>query len=136
VLDRGYPENCVVHACRLADLLLAERKNAWIGRLRDVRQSPFGVFHGPLTPIRLAGSNGPTWTTHYVACADGYAYDPLVGRPVLLGEYAVTVFGRELTIDCFLDVAKTADLCRLQELPSAFRVPRAPQHSAKTSNDA
>ena len=104
-----------------------ERKNPWIGRVRDVHHFSLGTFHGPLTPIRLAGSNGTTWTTHYVACEDGYAYDPLVGRPVLLAEYAVTVFGRELTVDCFLGVGITAELCRRQELASAFRVQRAPR---------
>jgi hypothetical protein len=50
-----------------------------------------------------------------------------VGKPVLLAEYAVLVFGRELTIDCFLDVANTAERCLRQELPSAFRVQRASQ---------
>jgi hypothetical protein len=133
LLDGGYPGDCVTHACRLAELLFAERKNPWIGRVRDVRQVALGTFHGPLTPIRLLGSSGPTWTTHYLACEDGYAYDPLVGRPVLLTEYAVMVFGRALAIDCFLDVGATAELCRRQELPSAFRVQRVPRQSVETS---
>jgi len=133
LLDGGYPGDCVTHACRLAELLIAERKNPWIGRVRDVRQVALGTFHGPLTPIRLLGFGGPTWTTHYIACVDGFAYDPLVGRPVLLAEYAVTVFGRELRIDCFLDVGITAELSRRQELPSAFRVQRVPRQSVETS---
>ena len=35
LLDGGYPGDCVTHSCRLAELLLAERKNPWIGRVRD-----------------------------------------------------------------------------------------------------
>jgi hypothetical protein len=133
-LDRGYDGICVTHACRLAELLLAEGKNPWIGRLRDVRQIASGTFHGPLMPTRLAGPNCPTWTTHYVTCEGVHAYDPLIGSPTRLAEYAVTVFGRELTIECFLDAAATAELCRRQELMTAFRVQRVTERSVAVPN--
>jgi hypothetical protein len=119
-LDNGYPGDCVAHACRLAMLLYAEGKKPWIARLRDVRQSASGVFHGPLTPTRLAGRKGPTWTTHYVTCEGDLAYDPLAGSPVAVAEYPLVVFGRAIAMESFLDANATADLCRRHELRSAF----------------
>jgi len=121
-LDHGYPADCVTHACRLAALLYSEGKKPWIARLRDVRQSAHGVFHGPLTPIRLAGRKGPTWTTHYVACAGELVYDPLTGTPVVIAEYSIRAFGRDIPVGRFLNEAATAELCRRNELRTAFAV--------------
>jgi hypothetical protein len=121
-LDGGYPADCVTHACRLAGLLYAEGKKPWVARLRDVRQSVSGVFHGPLTPLRLAGRRGPTWTTHYVTCEGDLVYDPLTGTPVAMAEYPVLAFGRTIPMERFLDEAATAELCRRKELRSAFSV--------------
>ena len=123
-LDDGYPGNCVTHACCLAELLLTEGKKPWIARLRDVRQLESGVFHGPLTPSRLAGRKGPTWTTHYVACEGDAVYDPLTGVPVAIAEYSSLAFGRDILVEHFLDEAATAELCRRNELRTAFAVRR------------
>lgn len=120
-LHDGYPDDCVKHACMLAELLFAEGKKPWMARMRDVRQTASGDFHGPLTPLRLAGRKGPTWTTHYVACEGDVVYDPLVGNPVAIAEYAVLAFGRDIPIERFLDEAATAELCRRNELRAAFR---------------
>jgi hypothetical protein len=122
-LDHGYPDDCVIHACRLVELLQAEGKKPWIGRLRDVRQVAAGVFHGPLTPIRLLGRKGPTWTTHYVACDGDMVYDPLTTAPVALADYARLAFGRDIPVKTFLDEAATAELYRLNRLKTAFAVP-------------
>jgi hypothetical protein len=119
-LDDGYPDDCVKHACMLAEVLFAEGKKPWIARMRDVRQTASGVFHGPLTPTRLAGRKGPTWTTHYVACEGDVVYDPLVGKPVAIAEYAVLAFGRDIPTERFLDEAATVELCRRNELRAAF----------------
>jgi hypothetical protein len=120
-LDDGYPADCVTHACRLTELLFAEGKKPWIARLRDVRHVASGAFHGPLTPIRLAGRKGPTWTTHYVACDGDLVYDPLTGAPVAVAEYSVAAFGREIPLERFLDEATTAELCRRNALRAAMR---------------
>jgi len=120
-LDDGYPADCVTHACRVAELLLAEEKKPWIARLRDVREVASGVFHGPLTPVRLAGRKGPTWTTHYVACEGDVVYDPLTEAPVAMAEYSIAAFGREIPIERFLDEAATADRCRRNALRAAMR---------------
>jgi hypothetical protein len=123
-LDGGYPADCVTHACRLAELLLAEGKKPWIARLRDVQHVASGVFHGPLTPLRLAGRKGPTWTTHYVTCEADIVFDPLAGTPVRLTEYPLIVFGRVIPMDIFLDADATADLCARAELRTAFALMR------------
>jgi hypothetical protein len=120
-LDDGYPADCVTHACRLTELLLAEGKKPWIARLRDVQQLASGVFHGPLTPIRLAGRKGPTWTTHYVACDGDLVYDPLTNDPVAIAEYSLAAFGRDIAIEHFLDEATTADLFRRDALRAAMK---------------
>jgi hypothetical protein len=119
--DHGYAGDCVTHACRLTELLLAEGKKPWIARLRDVRHTPSGVFHGPLTPIRLAGRKGPTWTTHYVACDGDDVYDPLNGAPVVIANYSFTAFGRDIPIEQLLNEAATAELCASNELRAAMR---------------
>jgi hypothetical protein len=110
--------DCVTSACEAAARLLAEGRAPWIGRLRDVR--PFGdtTFHAPLIPRRHPEL---TWTTHYVACADGLAYDPLAEEPLELGRYAVEVFGREIAVETFLDVNETERLLREGGMPQAFR---------------
>ncbi len=122
VLSRGYPADCVTHACRLVELLLAEGASPWIGRLRDETHQPYGVMHGPLIPKQLTGRNARTWTTHYVACADGSVYDPLAGIAVPIVDYPVFVFGRPIPIETFLDVEETDALSRLGNLKAAFRV--------------
>ena len=116
----GYRDDCVTHACRLAELLHADGKAPWIGRLRDVMHDGDQVFHGPLIPERLAGRNPPAWTTHYVACTGDTVYDPLAGDPVAIGRYSEFVFGREIPVETFLDANATAHLCRLGELRAAM----------------
>ena len=120
-LEHGYPADCVTHACRLTELLLAEGKKPWIARLRDVQQIAAGVFHGPLTPIRLTGRKAPTWTTHYVACDGDLVYDPLTDAPIAIGGYSIAAFGRDIAIESFLDEATTADLFRRNALRAAMR---------------
>ncbi|MGA8809939.1 MAG: hypothetical protein WB973_18865 [Thermoanaerobaculia bacterium] len=120
-LDDGYPADCMAHACRVAELLLAEGKQPWIARLRDERHVVSGVLHGPLTPIRLAGRQGPTWTTHYVACEGDVVYDPLTNAPIAIAEYSIAAFGRDIAIERFLDEATTADLFRRKALRAAMR---------------
>jgi len=119
--EHGYPADCVTHVCRLTELLLAEGKKPWIARLRDVRHVDAGVFHGPLTPIRLAGRKGPTWTTHYVACDGDLVYDPLTENPIAIDGYSVAAFGRDISIERFLDEPTTAELSERNALRAAMR---------------
>ena len=111
-----YESDCVTHACRLAELLRAEAKSPWIGRLRDRQERERGVFHGPLTPQRYAGRRGPTWTTHYVACADHDVYDPIVGTVINIDGYAQAVFGRDIAVERLLDPETTDRLLASGEL--------------------
>jgi hypothetical protein len=120
VLDEGYPQDCVTHACRLVELLLAEGESPSIGLLRDITYTPQGVLHGPLTPKQLSGRHSRTWTTHYVACAGGRVFDPLLGMPVAVDAYSIAVFGRPIDVQTFLDANATAQLSRAGELRAAL----------------
>lgn len=119
-LDDGYPEHCVAHACRLVELLIADGEEPWIVRLRDRRETEHGVLHGPLIPHSLRGEHARTWTTHYAACAGSLVFDPLAVEPTPLDDYAQRVFGRELALETFLDVQRTAELFAAGKLRAAM----------------
>jgi hypothetical protein len=113
-----YTENCVTHACALAEALLGEGRAPWIGRLREVIPRGDTTFHPPLIPKRFPGT---TWNTHYVCCSGNEVFDPMVGEPVAVEVYAERVFGRPITVDQFLDTAATEQLLREGKLKQAFR---------------
>ena len=117
-----YLEHCVEHACKLAELLRAEGRQPWIGRLRLTSYEGGRVVHDALIPVRFASL---TWTTHYVACAGTTAFDPLAGAPVPLDRYAALVFGRPIPVTTHLDVGSTEALLLSGELRKSF-APRRP----------
>jgi hypothetical protein len=88
-----YVGDCLVHARRIAALLAAEGRTPWIARIRCVEQRGDAVFTHPLIPKRFLGKGALAWTTHYVACADGQAYDPIAGEPVPIDDYVRIIFG-------------------------------------------
>ena len=112
-----YPEDCVAHAIRIAELLLEEGREPWIGRVRHVE----GDFHHPLTPQRFRAM---TWTTHYVACTGRNVYDPIAGEPLDVDAYTLQVFGKPLEVAMHVNVEETADLLRAGQLRQRFRVRR------------
>jgi hypothetical protein len=93
--------DCLKEARAIAARLRAEGKSPWIGRLRRVEQIGEERFHHPLIP-RVP--NVLAFTTHYVCCCDGFAHDPLLGRPEPLETYTQTLFG----IDWPLEAIGTA----------------------------
>ena len=95
-----YSGDCLAHAREIRDRLLAEGREAWIGRIRKIEIRSGSKFHAPLTPLRYRGRSAPTWTTHYVCCSDGMAYDPLFGFPIPLDKFSMAVFGEEIAIEC------------------------------------
>jgi hypothetical protein len=97
MIDR-YRGDCLKHARQLQALLRGDGRSPWLGRLRKVEKREAATFHAPLIPARFLGRAAPTWTTHYVCCCDGRAYDPLVGVPIPLERYSVTVFGEDIEI--------------------------------------
>ena len=94
-----YSGDCLTHARTIAAMLRAEGREAWIGRVRHVEQRGSTTFHHPLIPKTVVGANYLAWTTHYVACADHDAYDPLLGDPIDIDDYAMKVFGLPLEIE-------------------------------------
>ena len=103
-LEHELPGDCLDEAIRIAELLLAEGKRPWIGRIRDRS----GDFSGVLYPWRFEGRNAPSYTTHYVCCEGELAYDPIAGEPVHVGEIAERVFRRNLPVERVLDVGEVA----------------------------
>ncbi len=117
-MNGGYRDDCVTHACRIAELLLAEGRSPWIARLRDITVEGADVIHGPLIPQRF---RNVAWTTHYIACCGLEAYDPITPGPVALDEYAQLVFGRPIPIETHLDATETERLLRSGEIRRTFR---------------
>jgi hypothetical protein len=91
-----YAGDCLKHARHIASLLRVEGNEPWIGRIRDEVPMHGSFYRHPLIPRRWEGI---TWETHYVACAGREVYDPIVGEPVDVDEYAERVFGRKLPVE-------------------------------------
>jgi hypothetical protein len=104
--ERELPGDCVTEACIVAVALIADGLGPWIGRIRDRREN----YSGPLHAARFAGRNAPAWTTHYVCCAGDIAYDPLIGEPVPVSEFAERLFGRPLPVEHFVDFESETEL--------------------------
>ena len=92
--------NCLAAARKLSALLLADGRSPWIARLRKTVAVEDEVFHVPLIP-RVQGI-AATWTTHYVCCCDGMAYDPVAGRVIRLETYGLELFGSEIPAELFV----------------------------------
>lgn len=120
-MNGGYRDDCVTHALRITELLLAEGRSPWIACLRDVTIDGDQVMHWPLIPKRFTGRALVVWTTHYVACCERDTFDPVAGVPVDLDEYALVVFGRSIPIETHLDAADTERLLRSGEIRRTFR---------------
>ena len=96
--------NCLTAARELSALLLAEGRSPWIARLRKTESLKGEVFHAPLSP--RAPYVAVTWTTHYVCCCDGMAYDPVAGRAIQLEGYSMEVFGKHISMEVFVPAAE------------------------------
>jgi hypothetical protein len=124
-MTTGYVADCVTHACVLADVLLRSHHSPWIARLNLTTRTSAGIFHVPLMPKRFTGAQAVTWNTHYVCCADGAAYDPMLSRPIPIEHYVREVFGIEAALEEYLSAETTAALSRDGTLRQAFR-PKVP----------
>ena len=111
--------NCLAAARELAALLLAEGRSPWVARLRKTETAEGQVFHAPLTPRALGGA--ATWTTHYVSCCDGMAYDPAAGKPIRLETYSLEVFGEQIQAEVFVPASELPAYLAGNQLPRASR---------------
>jgi hypothetical protein len=100
LLRSGGYWNCLTAAKELSARLFAEGRRPWIARLRKTRIVRGQTFHCRLTPRTEGVSH--TWTTHYVCCCDGTAYDPAAGRPLRLESYSLEVFGEQVPMEVFV----------------------------------
>jgi hypothetical protein len=120
-MEDRYQGDCVTYACRVAELLVAEGRNAWIGRLRVTVSEGGRVFHAPLIPRRYAGRGAPAWTTHYVCGSEGRVYDPLAGHALDVTVFGETVFGIPIEVVTLFDSADTARLLARSALRPAVQ---------------
>jgi hypothetical protein len=119
------PDDCVVHACRVAEELLRVGESPWIGSIRDVSIVNEQEFHHPLVPLRFRGRpRVPAWSVHYICCNEGAAYDPLIGEPVPIDELAMRVFGREVALREAVSAAKVRELGSADALRAHVRTLR------------
>jgi len=89
--------NCLAAARELSALLLAEGRSPWIARLRRTEVEAGRVF------VKA------TWTTHYVCCCEGMAYDPVAGKPTRLEAYSLEVFGEQISLEVFVPAVEISD---------------------------
>lgn len=120
-MEWGYTDDCVIHACALAQLLIDEGRRPWIGRVRETTQLGERVFHAPLIPLRFTDKAARVWNTHYVCCVDDQAYDPILGAPIAIDRYADALFGRTLPVEEHYSAETTSDLLSRGELRASFR---------------
>lgn len=114
-MTERYAGDCRQHAYKIAKLLIAEGRSPWIARIRETIVREDSVFHAPLTTRRLFGEDSVTWTTHYAACDGSEVYDPLIGEPVPLEGYTQRLFGREISVEIYLDCDATEQF--LKDIP-------------------
>ncbi len=103
-LRSGQFSDCLTIALHLAKLFLDEGKTPWIARFRKQEVANGRCFHSPLIP-RTPGLTA-TWTTHYVCCLDGLAFDPLSNQPVPVEHFGVNIFGLQMLPDVFLNTTE------------------------------
>lgn len=96
--------NCLAAAQELSARLLEEKRHPWIARLRKTEVLGGSSVHSPLIPRGLGVALA--WTTHYVCCCDGMAYDPVAGRPIELEAYSLEVFGQQISPEVFVSSAE------------------------------
>jgi hypothetical protein len=123
-MQERYSGDCATYACRVAELLVAQGRSPWIGRVRHVTRDGENLMHWPLIPRRYAGRGAPAWTTHHVACSGRTAYDPLVGAPTDVESYAPQVFGLDIPVEVHLDSPMTESLLASGEILKMFRPSR------------
>lgn len=99
--------DCLAAARGIAALLMAEGRSPWIARLRKREERGGEVFHAPL--IARSARGVAAWTTHYVCCCEGEAYDPLAGGRVKLESYSTEVFGERIALEIFVPPDGLAD---------------------------
>jgi hypothetical protein len=89
----GVRYSCHLLALEIAKVLLKEGKNPNILEYRDMIEG--STERRRLVPIPYNGE--VDFDVHAVACAEGKAYDPILGFPVPAGQYDLIMFGRKVT---------------------------------------
>ena len=93
--DGNYSKSCSLIAVDIAKMLLEEGKRPEIVSITGKRiDNPNIIVHEPLKPVQYEGR--VSWGGHTVCVCDGLVYDPMIGRPLPIEEYAHKAFGADV----------------------------------------
>jgi hypothetical protein len=107
LLAESYQADCLAIARDIARLLTDSGRRPFIVYLNRVEARGRDKFHYPLMPKKYGGR--VTWTKHYVCCAAGMAYDPILEEPVPIEQYCAIVFGEDFPMERFVSEDKMDD---------------------------
>jgi hypothetical protein len=97
--DDNYSESCSLIAKNIAKTLVKEGKKPRIISVTGKR-IPNSSNRESLQPVQYAGR--VSWGAHVVCVCDGLVYDPMIGRPLPLEEYAHEAFGCDVEIETLI----------------------------------
>lgn len=88
--------HCGVMSENVARLLIEDGRQPQIEQVyEEVRGEDGRTRVKSFLPEQYRGKLEP-WHGHFVCCADGYAFDPIIGRPVPKDDYTRLAFGEEI----------------------------------------
>jgi len=93
--DGRFAESCSLVAVDVAELLINEGKIPELIAVRGKQINSRAIIaNETLKPLRYEGRVG--WGGHTICVWNEIAFDPMIGTPVPLSEYAQTAFGTEV----------------------------------------
>lgn len=95
VSSEGGVESCTEVAIRIARKLLAEGKKPFIMEIVKIFNRNSGEATGSMFPLKYKDKK-ISWGTHIVCCCDGTVFDPILEKPVSIGDYTKDAFGEDI----------------------------------------
>ena len=93
--EGNYAESCAVIAADIAKILIKDGKKPTIVSITGKRiDNPHIIASEPLEPVQYEGR--VSWGGHTVCVCEGMVYDPMIGRPLPIEEYAHEAFGTDI----------------------------------------
>ncbi len=109
--DGNYAESCGLIAIDIARLLLKEAKQPSIMSVNGKRvDNPAIIANEPLVPVQYNGR--VKWGGHTVCVCDGLVYDPMIGKPVSIEQYAHEAFGAEIEMKITVTEDRISDFVK------------------------
>jgi hypothetical protein len=93
--DGNYAESCGLIAADIAKMLIKDGKKPTIVSIAGKRiNDPYIIANETLEPKQYEGR--VSWAGHTVCVCEGLVYDPMIGKPLPIGEYAHEAFGNDV----------------------------------------